>query len=369
MSAKEQISMEISIVGLPLAGKTTVFNALTGSNEQVAAYSGGRYQVHPAIVEVPDPRVDVLSRMYKPRKTTRAKIQFNDISGMSKGQAQSGDLDAQLLVTISNSDALLEVMRAFRNDEVPHPDDRVDPAADLASLRVELILADLGTVERRIERIHAKLRKTSNKDKPLQEAELALMERFARTLENEMPIGDLDLSEEEKRAIRGFCFLTAKPAMVVANLGEDDDPGMDLSWANHHKQTAALALKGALEMEISQLPPDETELFLESYGIEEPSLNVMVRECYQLLGLMSFFTVGEDEVRAWTVNRDATAVEAAAAIHTDLARGFIRAEVISYQDMIACGSLAEARRQGKVHLQGKDYIVQDGDILNIRFNV
>jgi len=361
--------MEISIVGLPLAGKTTVFNALTGSQEQVSAYSTGRCEVRPAVVEVPDPRVDVLSRMYKPRKTTRAKIQFNDISGMSKGQAQSGGFDTQLLAAMGKSDALLEVMRAFQSDEVPHPDDRVDPAADLGSLRVELILADLGTVERRIERIHAKLKKASNKEKPLQEAELALMQRFAKTLESEVPIGNLDLSEEEERMIRGFCFLTAKPAMVVVNLGEDGDPAMDLSWANHHRQTTALALKGALEMEISQLPPDETELFLESYGIEEPSLNVMVRECYRLLGLMSFFTVGEDEVRAWTVHRGATAVEAAGAIHTDLARGFIRAEVISYDDMIACETLAEVRRQGKVHLQGKDYVVQDGDILNVRFNV
>ena len=361
--------MEISIVGLPLAGKTTVFNALTGSNEKVAAYSTGHCQVRPAVVEVPDPRVDALSQMYNPHKTTRAKIQFNDISGMSKGQAQSGSFDAQLLATMSKSDALLEVMRAFRSDEVPHPNDRVDPAADLDSVRLELILADLGTVERRIERIHAKIKKASNKEKPRLETELALMQRFAEALENEVPIGDLDLSKEEEQMIRGFCFLTAKPAMVVVNLGEDDDPATDLSWTNHHKHTAALALKGALEMEISQLPPDETELFLESYGIEEPSLNVMVRECYQLLGLMSFFTVGEDEVRAWTIHRGDTAVNAAGTIHTDLARGFIRAEVISYDDMIACGSLAEVRQQGKLHLKGKDYIVQDGDILNIRFNV
>ena len=177
------------------------------------------------------------------------------------------------------------------------------------------------------------------------------------------------MTDEEHVLIRGFQFLTAKPSLVVVNLGEGDDPSTDVSWTDGHVYSAALALKGSLEMEIAQLPEDEMSLFLQSYGISEPSLNVMVRECYKLLGLMSFFTVGEDEVRAWTVRRGASAVEAAGAIHTDLARGFIRAEVLSYEDMIACGTLAEARKQGKLRLEGRDYVVQDGDILNIRFNV
>jgi ribosome-binding ATPase len=199
--------------------------------------------------------------------------------------------------------------------------------------------------------------------------ELALMERFQATLEQERPLVDITLSEEEQALIRGFQFLTAKPSLVTINLGEEAQPSVDLSAVGHHPRTAVMALRGALEAEIAQLSAEEAAEFLASYNIQEPSLNHMVRECYNLLGLMSFFTVGEDEVRAWTVRRDATAVEAAGAIHSDLARGFIRAEVIAYDDMIALGSYAEGRKQGKLRLEGRDYVVQDGDILNIRFSV
>jgi ribosome-binding ATPase YchF (GTP1/OBG family) len=195
------------------------------------------------------------------------------------------------------------------------------------------------------------------------------MLRLKAALEAETPIADVPVSEEEERLLRGYQFLTAKAALIVLNLGEDGHEGLDLAAIARHKRTSALGLRGALEMEIAQLPADEMAEFLQSYDIAEPGLNVMVRESYELLGLMSFFTVGEDEVRAWTVRRGATAVEAAGAIHTDLARGFIRAEVISYDDMLACGTLVEARARGKLRLEGKTYIVQDGDILNIRFSV
>jgi len=270
---------------------------------------------------------------------------------------------------LSKCDALLQVIRAFADEGVPHAAGRIDPRRDLAMLRQELILSDLVIVERRIERIQAGLKKARSAEGPALQQELALMERFRAALEEERPIADLSLTNEERALIRGFQFLTAKPSLVVVNLGEADDLTTDVSWANGHVYSAALALKGSLEMEIAQLPEEEMSLFLQSYDISEPSLNVMVRECYSLLGLMSFFTVGEDEVRAWTVRRGATAVEAAAAIHSDLARGFIRAEVLSYEDMMACRTLAEARKQGKLRLEGRDYIVQDGDILNIRFSV
>jgi ribosome-binding ATPase len=313
--------------------------------------------------------VDILSRMFNPRKTTYAKIQFNDISGVAKGQAEGNGLDPQLLNTLSKCDAILYVVRAFQNEQVLSPEGSVDPTRDLRALRFEMVIADLAIVERRIERIQVGLKKTRTADMPLLQQEQALMERFKEALEAEMPIGDLEISDEEQALIRGFQFLTAKPAMVVVNLGEEDDPSMDRSWAGRHRRTSVIALRGAIEMEIAQLPGDEVGLFLEGYGIAEPSLNVMVRECYNLLGLMSFFTVGEDEVRAWTVRRNAKAVEAAGTIHTDLARGFIRAEVLSYADMLIYQTYAEARKQGKLRLEGKDYIVQDGDILNIRFNV
>lgn len=362
--------MEVGITGLPLAGKTTIFNALTRSQAQTGLYSAARYDLHTAVVDVPDSRVEVLARMFKPRKTTRAKIQFNDISGIAQGQGREGNsLDAQVLKALSRCDALVYVVRAFQSDEVLHPGGRVDPVRDLSTLRVELILADLAIVERRIERIQVGLKKARAGELAALQQELALMQRFKEALENETPIADLELTREEELAVRGYQFLTLKPSMVVVNLGEGDDIAQDLGWANHHKRSSALALRGAIEMEIAQLPQDEVPLFLQSYGIAEPSLHAMVRECYRLLGLMSFFTVGEDEVRAWTVRRGAQAVEAAGAIHSDLARGFIRAEVLSYDDMLACGTLAEARKRGKLRLEGKDYIVQDGDILNIRFNV
>jgi hypothetical protein len=361
--------MEVGIIGLPLAGKTTIYNALTRSKAETGAYGSGQYEVHTAVVNVPDPRVDVLSRMFNPRKTTRAKIQFNDISGVAKGRAQGGGLDLQLLNTVSRCDALLQVVRAFEGHQVAPPEGGLDARRDLAALQAELILSDLVIVERRVERIEAGLKKARAAEAALLERELGLMGRLKETLESERPISDLELAAEEEALLRGFQFLTAKPALVVANLSEDAVPEIDLDWANHRRRTRALALRGALEMEIAELPEDEATLFLASYGIAEPSLSRMVRECYDLLGLMSFFTVGEDEVRAWTVHRGATALDAAAAIHTDLARGFIRAEVLSYEDMLACGTLAEARKCGKLRLEGRDYAVQDGDILNIRFNV
>jgi GTP-binding protein YchF len=362
--------VEIGIVGLPLAGKTTIFNALTRSQAQTAGYSSGRCEVHTAVVDVPDPRVDILSEMFHPRKTTRAKIQFNDISGITgKGQGSNGGgLDAQVLTALSKSDALLQVVRAFASEQ-GIDQEGIDPQRDWEALQLDLLISDLAIVERRIERIEAGMKKARADEAAALQRELALMRRFAEALEANTPIRDLDMTEEEQTLIRGFQFLTAKPSMVVFNAAENDGHITDLDWVHAHKQTSALVLKGALEMEIAQMPPEDMQLFLEEYGLAEPGLNALVRECYRLLGLMSFFTVGEDEVRAWTVRQGATAVEAAGAIHSDLARGFIRAEVISYDDMIACGTMAQARSQGKLRLEGKQYIVQDGDILNIRFNV
>ena len=361
--------MEVGIIGLPLAGKTTIFNALTRSQAQTGGYSSGRGGINVAVVDVPDPRVDTLSRMFKPRKTIYAKVQFNDVSGVAKGQAQGSGLDLAILTALSKCDALLLVVRAFENDQVAHPDGSVDALRDLEALRFELIISDLGIVDRKLERLEAGLKKARSDERPHMEDEKALMLRLKAALEAETPISNVELAEEEEHLLRSYQFLTAKPTLVVLNAGEEVSNNLDLPALARFKHTSALELRGALEMEIAQLPADEMALFLQSYGIAEPGLNVMVRASYELLGLMSFFTVGEDEVRAWTVRRGATAVEAAGAIHTDLARGFIRAEVISYDDMIACGTLAEARNRGKLRLEGKTYIVQDGDILNIRFSV
>ena len=362
--------MQIGIVGLPNSTKTTIFNALTHSQVETAAYSTGQVETHTATVAVPDPRVARLSEMFHPRKTTCAQIQYNDIAGLRIGIGREGGLSGPLLNAISQNDALLHVVRAFEDEHVPHPDGPVAPARDLAALDFEFIFSDLLIVERRMERLeHDLSRKGAYPERQNDQIDLALLARVKETLEQETPIRDLPLTPAEEKRLRGYQFLSAKPVLVVLNVGDegDDDPQTYLSYP--HRRSAVTCLRGALEMEIAALPPDEAELFLTGYGIEEPGLNRMIRTSYELLGLQSFFTVGEDEVRAWTIPQGASAVEAAGAIHSDLARGFIRAETVSYDDLIAAGSMAEARKQGRVRLEGRDYAVQDGDILNIRFNV
>jgi hypothetical protein len=306
--------------------------------------------------------------MFNPRKVTSAKVTYCDIAGLAGGASKSGALSGPLLNALAASDALLHVVRAFEDDTVPHINGRVDPERDLRELDTELILNDLGIVERRIERLQKDLRRGGAPAEAAQ-AELELMERLQAALMDETPLRDIDLTDEEERSLRGYTFLTLKPVLVVLNVGDNGpaDPGEILTY--RHRRTQIIALRGALEREIAQLDRNEAEAFLQEYGISEPSLRRMIRLSYDLLGLQSFFTVGEDEVRAWTIRKGENAVAAAGVIHTDLARGFIRAEVIAYQDLIDAGSLAEARNRGLLRLQGRDYIVQDGDILNIRFNV
>jgi ribosome-binding ATPase len=361
--------MQVALIGLPLSGKTTLCNAMTAGHAEKPGQRAGRGEVRSAVVNVPDPRVAILADLFHPRKVTYAQVRFDDISGVSRGSSEVSGFDTRLLDAMSRADALLQIIRAFDDDRVPHPELTIDPARDVEIVTLELIVSDLATVERRLERIANGLLKTRGDQAEKLLAEESLMRRLADGLSQGIAIRDMVLTPAEQLAIRGFQFLTAKPTLVVLNLSEDAEPQTPTEWAAQQQEALVLGIRGMLEMEIAQLPAEERAIYLESYGIAEPSLNVLVRECYRLLGLMSFFTVGEDEVRAWTVQRGATAVEAASVIHTDLARGFIRAEVIGYEEMIACGTLAEARKQGKLRLEGKDYVVQDGDILNIRFNV
>ena len=362
--------MQIGIVGLPNSTKTTIFNALTKSQEETAMTSSGQVEVHTAIVEVPDPRVDKLSEMFNPEKTTYARVQYNDVAGLKIGSGQDGSMDGQLLNAISQSDAILHVVRAFEDDRIPHPDGNVDAIRDLSALEFEFLIYDLQIVERRLERLSHDLdRKGTYPERFADQAELDVLTRIKVTLENEQPIRSMEFSPAEGKIIRGFQFLTAKPELIALNVGDDgsEDPA-DFSISKNENGDI-VCLHGALEMEIAQLAEDDADLFMQEYGIIEPGLNRMIRLNYELLGLQSFFTVGEDEVRAWTIPQGATAVEAAGTIHSDLARGFIRAEVVSYQDLIEAGSLGEVKKLGKTRLEGKDYIVQDGDILNIRFNI
>lgn len=362
--------MKLGIIGLPNAGKTTIFNALTRGDAPTGRSMGGRFDVLTAVVPVQDERVDILSAMFKPEKTTYARITYTDVGGMQTGQVESGGLSGPLLNHLAGLDGFVHVVRAFESDAVAHPAGAVDPARDLADLDTELLLNDLATVERRIEKLEEGLKKGFVKDKAAARAELALFEQLNETLSAEQPLRAVPLTEAQAQQLRGFGLLTLKPVIVVINLG-DEQPEVELDYS--FPGTEVINLRGRLEMELSQLSADEDEeslqMFMEEYDVAELGLDRFVRLSYELLGLQSFFTVGEDEVRAWTVSKGATAVEAAAAIHTDLAKGFIRAEVIHYDDLLAAGSLAAARAAGKMRQEGKTYIVKDGDVVSVKFNL
>ncbi len=360
--------MKLGIIGLPTSGKTTIFNALTGSERPTTASIPGRLELIQGIVDVPDERVDRLSAIFEPRKTIYAKITYIDIAGLDPEMGKKG-LSGQLRNQIATMDALVHVVRAFDSATAPHPLGKVDPRRDLEMMESEMMLADLITVENRLARIEEGLKKGARgEERQRLFAEAELFEQLKEALEAGRPLRGLELSEEAQGLLRGFGLLTLKPQLILLNTDEAvDDVATVLGEAP--PKTEWLAMQGQLEMEIAQLEPDEAALFLEEFGLAEPGRNRLIRASYELLGMQSFFTVGEDEVRAWTVRRGATAVEAAGVIHTDLARGFIRAEVIHYDDLIAAGSMAAARKAGKVRLEGKEYRVKDGDILHIRFSI
>jgi ribosome-binding ATPase len=361
--------MQIGIIGLPTSGKTTIFNALTRGTAQTAAYSSGKLDVHTAMVDVPDPRVAILSKMFNPKKTIHARVQYNDIAGLTKGIGGKDGMDGNLLNQIMVNDAIVHVIRAFDDPNVPHPLESVDPARDLEILDTELLLSDLGVVERRLGRIETGLSKGGSTlaEREALAKEKDLLTKFRAALENGRPLRDLDLGSETHTL--SLALATLKPTLVVFNTGEhgESDPSKITNYS--HKKSMIVALRGKLEMELAQMSQEDAQIFLHEFGIAEPGLSKMIRLSYALLGQQSFFTVGEDEVRAWTVRIGADAVDAAGTIHTDLARGFIRAEVIAYEDLIASGNMAEARKRGVLRLEGKEYSVKDGDILNIRFNV
>lgn len=352
--------MKLGIIGLPQSGKTTIFNALTRGSVPTSA-SAGRIEIHTAVVDVPDERVDRLTTLFKPRKTIYAKITYVDIAGL-EGSAAKGGISGTLLNQLSQMDGCIHVVRCFPDTYVPHPAGSVDPQRDLETLDAELLLNDLIAVERKLERLNEE-RKKGGIDKASNERQLALFTRLHERLSAEKPLRDLPLSSEEEKILSSFGLLTRKPMLILLNLGE----GQVAPSIQH--SCPQIALQGKLEMEIAQLPPEEAATFMEEYGIEELGLHKMIRLSYELLNLQSFFTVKEDEVRAWTVPRGATALDAAGVIHTDLQKGFVRAEVVAYQDLIELGSLTEARAKGKLRLEGKEYILQEGEIVHIRFNI
>ncbi len=355
--------MRLGIIGLPQSGKTTLFNALTRGTQPTG--TTGRIEVHTAVVDVPDPRVDRLTEMFKPKKKIYTKVTYSDIAGLD-GSASKAGISGTLLNQLSQMDGFIEVVRCFEDENLPHPSGSVDPLRDILAMDSEFVLNDLIAVERKLERLAEERKKGAGRDKAVIEREVELFTRLQTALNEETPLRDVEISPEEEKMMAGFGFLSRKPLLVVLNLAEGQR-APEISY--QHKHTQVVALQGKLEMDIAQLSPEEAELFLQEYGIEEPSLNKMIRLSYDLLGLQSFFTAGEDECRAWTVRRGALAPEAAGVIHTDLQKGFIRAEVVAYDDLMALGSMAAAKAHGKLRLEGKEYVVKDGDILNIRFNI
>jgi hypothetical protein len=358
--------MKTAIIGLSSVGKSTLFALLTGSP---AAPPSGRPEARLGVARVPDPRVDRLSEIYHPKKKTYATVDYVDVPGVKKGEgAALVDLPA-----LRNVDALLHVVRTFTSEAVPHPDGSVDPKRDAEMLELELILTDLAAVERRLEKLEANLKKANKAEDA---AEKALFLRMKECLEAEKPLRELPFSEEERRRLRNYQFFSEKPVLLVANLGEDQVKDAEAVLARSGLKDfaarpgfALCPVSAPIEAEMAELPPDDARGFREDLGLKEPGLDRVIRTSYALLGLLSFLTAGEDECRAWTIRRGTKAQLAAGTIHSDIERGFIRAEVVAYDDLVAAGSLPACREKGTLRLEGKEYEVRDGDVINFRFNV
>jgi ribosome-binding ATPase len=356
--------MQMGILGLPKAGKTTLFNLLTASSEVTDKFAKSQ-AAHVGVAQVPDLRLARLRDLFQPRRYVPATVQFVDVPGVQRGQG-SANLD---LVKLREVDALVHVVRAFEDPELPHPDGSVDPARDVANLDLELILADLELVERRLERLQQSA-KRGLKPEENREREL-LQEVVAPALENERPLRSVELAPDDEKRLRGFQLLSSKPLLMVLNVGETDlsRDAAEILGAEPGDGTAAVVVSAPIEQEIAQLGPEEAQEFLADLGLGEPSIDRVIRASYALLGRISFFTVGEDEVRAWTVRRHTDARTAAGAIHSDIERGFIRAEVVAWDLLLERGSLAACRDRGELRLEGKEYEVADGEVVHFRFNV
>jgi len=370
------LATKLVIIGLPGSGKTTVFNALTRATAVTGNFGANSDEPNLATVKVPDPRLDALTDLFNPQRKVPADVQYLDVAGIAKGIAEKG-MSGQLLGHLAQADALVHVVRSFEDPNIPHSEVTVDSARDIETINLELLFSDLAVVEKRIQRIESQVGKTRGPERELLERELVLMKKLLVAVENDSPLREMvdDLDEDETRLLRGFGFLTAKPMLILLNIGEDQLGAtateiLDAArtrLASPHVSVDTIA--GQIEMEIGQLNDEDAGVFLSDLGISESSLGRIIRESFDLLGLMPFFTVGPDECRAWTIRRGAAAVEAAGEIHTDIQRGFIRAEVVGYDAMIAATTMAEARKAGSLRREGKTYVVADGDVINFLFNV
>lgn len=355
--------MQTGIIGLPQVGKTTLFRILTKAH---VAGKAGAQATHVGVAKVPEPRLLQLAKLYDPKKITYATVQYVDVGGMLKDRAK----DSGVLAPLRDVDTIAHVLRVFDNPSVPHSAGSIDPLRDATNLELELILADHDQIVRRLERLEKDLKK---KRDPVLEHEKGVLERCKAHLEAEKPLRELELTPEDKKSVSGFLFLSQRPMLYVLNLGDEEAAELATAVERHklgalegRPNTAVVAVCGCLEAELAEMDEKEAAELLASYGLKEPGLNRLIRATYDLMGLISFFTAGEPEVRAWTIRKGSTASKAAGEIHSDIEKGFIRAEVVRWDDLLEAGNLAAAREKAQVRLEGRDYIVQEGDVILFR---
>ncbi|MED4941163.1 redox-regulated ATPase YchF [Heyndrickxia coagulans] len=366
------MALTAGIVGLPNVGKSTLFNAITKAGAESANYPFCTIDPNVGMVEVPDERLEKLTELYHPKKTVPTTFEFTDIAGIVKGASKGEGLGNKFLSHIRQVDAICHVVRCFEDENITHVSGKVDPIDDIETINLELILADLETVDKRIGRVE-KIAKQKDKEAV---AEYEVLAKLKAALEAEKPARAVELTEDQQKIVKGFQLLTSKPVLYVANVGEDDiqDPSANPyvgKVREYAKQEGAevIVICARIEEEIAELDDDEKKMFLTELGIRESGLDQLIKAAYSLLGLATYFTAGEPEVRAWTFKKGMKAPQCAGIIHSDFEKGFIRAETVSYEDLIEYGSVAAAREAGKVRLEGKDYVVQDGDVMHFRFNV
>ena len=369
--------MKVGIVGLPQVGKTTIFKLLTQGRVDVSSWGSGR-DAHIGIAHVPDARLDKLAEVVKPQKTTYATVEYVDLPGLSVGEGKAA-LDGQskemssYLNSLKNIDTILHVVRGFNDPSIPHVQGSVDPVRDIGLFELEMIFSDLAIVEKRLERLAKDLKKLKSVDL---EVENDVLLRYKAALETEQPLRELELTPEEEKRVKGFTFLSAKPMLLVINVGDEDAAkiasvveSFGLQEQASKRNVSIIAVSGKIESEIAALPPEDARMFMDDLGISGNAIDRIIQNSYNLLGVFSFYTAGEPEARAWTIPRNTAAPQAAGVIHTDIEKGFIKAEVVSFNDMVELGSFQAAKSKGVLRLEGKEYRIQEGDVILFRFNL
>ncbi len=365
------LSMKAAIVGLRHSGKTTLFNAITGGAAEVGSYSSA-LKPNIGVRKVDDPRLGVLARLTRSARIVPAEVQITDVAYVPQEQRDSGGMPAEVLGYLTTAEALLQVVRVFENPAVPHPLESIDPVRDVANLDMELTFSDLGILERRLLRLKEKLKSAKPAERAGFQHEQDLLERIKKDLENDIPLRSQQLTAEERKFLLGYQFLTAKPMLLVANLGEDQLSRaceIEAQLSSAYPDFRVLSVCARLETELSELSEEEAKEYRDATGAPEDSVGRIVAACMDVLGLVTFLTTGPDETRAWSIEKGTLAPKAAGKVHSDIEKGFIRAEVILYDDFVAAGSEHEAKKRGTFRLEGKEYVVRDGDVINFLFNV